>query len=95
MRELQWATTARKWKPKSKVRTFPYFPRTGVFDGSGLHFHFGRCCYLGAEFYNPNGAFIMESVVLRSGALLHYVEQAGLKFIEIYLLLLLLPDFWD
>jgi hypothetical protein len=39
-------------------------------DGLGLCFCLGRWCCLHAEFYGLNGASVMESVVLRYGALL-------------------------
>lgn len=34
--------------------------------------YFGKWCGLPAEFYSLNAFSIIESVVLRSGALLHY-----------------------
>ena len=52
-------------KPKSKVNMFRDFPGTMGFDGLGLCFSFVRLL-----FYSLNGTSIMESIVLRSGALL-------------------------
>lgn len=51
------------------------FPRTVDFDGLGLCFHFGWWCCLCAdlvvsELYDLKGTSIIESGVLRSGALL-------------------------
>ena len=58
--------------PQNKISTFPDFPRTMGFDGLGPWFCFSRWCCLHVEFYGLNGIFIMESVVIRSGA--HYSE---------------------
>lgn len=55
-------------KPKSRlvhVETFPDF------DGLGLYFSFSRWYCLHAESHNLKGNVVMESVVRRSGALLH------------------------
>ena len=41
------------------------------FDGLGSGLNFDRWCCLCAEFYSLDGTSIMESVVLRSWALLH------------------------
>jgi hypothetical protein len=63
------------------------------FDGLGIYFHFGKWYCLRAEFYDPNGISIMESVVLRSGwGLLHLtlLFPLGVKVIEVTCHILLL-----
>ena len=62
-----------KVEAKTKVSALRNFPRTVDLDGLCLCFHFGRWCCLHAEFHSPNGASIVESVLLRSGKLLQYV----------------------
>jgi hypothetical protein len=68
--QLTRTVRGRAIEAKSKVSTFRDFLRTMDFDGLGLCFHFGRWCCQSAEFYSLNGTSIMESLVLRSGALL-------------------------
>lgn len=55
-------------KLKSRVSAFRDCPFTMHLDGLGLCFSFGRQCCLCAELYSLKVASIMESAVLRSGA---------------------------
>lgn len=47
--------------------------------GLGLCFLLGRWCCAHAEFYGLSGTSIMDIVVLRSGAQLHFGGQKGVS----------------